>query len=267
MKPLATWLLLLFAAVPQAPAAERVAEVVGVRPSGDAVPENLLRISIVFDRPTGDAVLPRLRLVKADGAEIDRPFLDEELWSSDSKTLTVLFNPGRVKSGVGPNEQYGRALAAGENVRLVLDGRLIKSWRVGPPTNRGLDLALWKIVPPVAGSDSVLVVDFGRPIDALDTSFLMVATADGKPVPGKAELTHAETVWTFSPGRPWPSGHYLLFARGDLEDPCGNTPLAAFEMNGDGDLANHGPFVLPFSVVRAIQAYTGDRNVPFDRHR
>jgi hypothetical protein len=49
-------------------------EVTTVRPSADTVPENLLRLSIVFDRPTGDAVLSRLRLYEGNGAEIEDPF-------------------------------------------------------------------------------------------------------------------------------------------------------------------------------------------------
>src|SRR5262245_30788542 len=81
-------------------AAAGTPRVVAVSPSGRAVPENLLRISIRFDAAPEGQVLRRLSLATRDGRPLHEPFLDQELWSPDGRVLTVLLHPGRVQSGL-----------------------------------------------------------------------------------------------------------------------------------------------------------------------
>ncbi|MGY2492669.1 hypothetical protein ACW4E8_39465, partial [Cupriavidus sp. CP313] len=76
-------LALWTAAAAQAVAAPSVP--VAVQPSGPEVPANLLRISLVFAQPVGEHVLPRLELRQANGNVIDKPFLEQELWSPSGK--------------------------------------------------------------------------------------------------------------------------------------------------------------------------------------
>src|SRR5262245_28891678 len=72
--------------------------VVLVQPSGPEVPANLLRFSIRFAAQVEGPLLPRLSLLRADGRQVQEPFLDQELWSPSGKILTVLLHPGRVKT-------------------------------------------------------------------------------------------------------------------------------------------------------------------------
>ncbi|MGR5147958.1 hypothetical protein ACQKP8_15595 [Photobacterium alginatilyticum] len=50
-------------------------------------------------------------------------FLDNKfaLWSTDSSRLTLLFDPGRVKTGLVAHNAMGRALIPGEDYQLVID--------------------------------------------------------------------------------------------------------------------------------------------------
>jgi hypothetical protein len=58
-----------------------------------------------------------------DRVEVKLPFLeiDEELWDKQQQRLTVLFDPGRIKSGVTPNQEVGMALKTGHKYTLVVD--------------------------------------------------------------------------------------------------------------------------------------------------
>src|SRR5499425_3830758 len=71
-----------------------------VQPSGPEVPANLLRISISFAAQVEGPLLPRLSLLRADGGQVEAPFLEQELWSPSGRILTVLLHPGRVKTGL-----------------------------------------------------------------------------------------------------------------------------------------------------------------------
>ena len=87
-----------------------------VYPSGDAVPENLLRMYIEFSGPMGrPSGIPHLKLLGSTAGEIEGAFLplDYEFWDSDHTRFTAFLDPGRVKSGILPNKQMGRALDAG----------------------------------------------------------------------------------------------------------------------------------------------------------
>lgn len=60
-----------------------------------------------------------MRILDEQGREIEDPFLplDTELWSHDATRFTVLFDPGRVKRGILPNVEMGRALYPGRRAR------------------------------------------------------------------------------------------------------------------------------------------------------
>jgi len=225
--------------------------VVAVRPSGDFVPENLLRISLVFERATGERVIPHLDLRRSDGTRIDGPFLDQELWSSDGKILTVLLHPGRVKTGLIAHDELGRALTVGDTVDLFAYGRAVKRWRVGTPESRQIAPGSWTVVPPRAGARTTLMVDLKRPLDAMDESVPVVAAADGRIVTGRSALLRGETFWTFTPDRPWRDGRYRVLVPSTLEDPSGNTVSASFEhRTATEDAFGAKPLSVPFVVKR-----------------
>lgn len=223
--------------------------VVLVQPSGTQVPANLLRISIRFATQIEGPVLHRISLLRADGREIQKPFLEQELWSPDGTVLTLMMHPGRVKSGLNARAHMGPILAMGDNVSLALDGLPIKRWSVGPADEAGPATSAWKVSAVRAGSLQRLVVTLDGPIDGRDAGYLVIADGRGRRVAGRARLTIGESAWTFIPNAPWRAGTYKLVVRGTLEDPAGNRLGGRFETSIYSRPDPVADAVVPFAVV------------------
>lgn len=138
--------------------------VVLVQPSGPEVPGNLLRISIRFAAQVEGPLLPRLSLLRADGRQVQAPFLEQELWSPSGKILTVMMHPGRVKTGLKAQDEIGPILSVGDDVALALDGVPIKRWRVGPADEIGPMASEWKVSAVRVESKQPLVVALDGPM-------------------------------------------------------------------------------------------------------
>lgn len=221
--------------------------VAAVFPSANVLPENTLRFYVHFSgQMTHGDIYRHVKLIRDDGAEVTRPFLelDEELWSSDGLRVTMLFHPGRVKRELVPREQDGPILEEGRTFTLVFsrgwkdaDGRPLaeefrKTFRVGPPEDTGIDLKTWSLMAPRSGSMEPLIVRLAKPADhALLASALSVVDANGKPVPGEITVGGGERVVTFAPVAPWPAGLHRLVVDRRLEDACGNRVDEPFEVD------------------------------------
>src|SRR5215471_16337238 len=160
--------------------------VVLVQPSGPKVPANLLRISISFASQVEGPLLPRLSLLRADGSQVEAPFLEQELWSPSGRILTVLMHPGRVKTGLKAHDEKGPILAVGDDVALALDGVAIKRWKVGPADEMGPVVAAWRISPVRVESKQALAVDLDGPIDGRDADYLAIVDVRDRRVAGRA---------------------------------------------------------------------------------
>jgi hypothetical protein len=237
-----------------------------VYPTADAVPENLLRMYIEFSEPMGrPSGIEHMKLLDESGREIPGAFLplDYEFWSPDHTRFTAFFDPGRVKGGILPNQQMGRALRAGRSVTLVIGhewrdqyGRPLKEdfrrvLRVGPAEDQPLDTATWRIQPPAAGGRDGLIVSFPKPLDhALLMRALGVRRYD-RAVEGDVIIDQAETRWTFTPKQPWRAGTYQLLALDTLEDVAGNQIGRAFEVD-NFDTVDKSPnpksILIPFTI-------------------
>jgi hypothetical protein len=223
----------LAAAWSSSSAGQRTPRVTLVQPSGSSVPANLLRISIEFESPVEGPVLARLALLRANGQSIQQPFLDQELWSPNARTLTVLLHPGRIKTGLLAREELGPIFVTGDEVAVALDGRPLKHWRVGAPDQEGPSASAWKISSPTAGSKTPVVVALDGAIESRDVDYLAIADARGRRVPGHVRLLDGEKIWTFVPRTAWRAGAYKLAIRGTLEDPAGNRLGSRFETSID----------------------------------
>jgi hypothetical protein len=225
-----------------------------VSPSGETVPENLLRIELQLDRPL-DAPLEmrRVVLLHSDGMPIPDALLDLPLPSRDGKEISILLHPGRIKTGVSPNTVLGLALNRGEVVTLVIDDPqfatpLRKSWQIVPAVREAVDPASWTIVLPTVNSRDGLSVDFPEALDSSAQDLIAVATPEGNRLAGHAELSKGETRWTLVPDEPWKPGRYELRAHPDLEDPAGNRVCSAFEQVGQGLIECNADVRLAFEL-------------------
>ena len=99
-------------------AAKMAAKVAGIDPASTSLPENLLRIHIRFTEPMREGLfMDYVEVIDVDsGKPIPWVFFDSfyELWNQDRTQLTVLVDPGRVKTGLAANSELGRAFIAGK---------------------------------------------------------------------------------------------------------------------------------------------------------
>jgi hypothetical protein len=233
-------------------AEQPASRVVLVQPSGPEVPANLLRLSIRFAAQVEGPLLPRLTLLRADGSQVQEPFLEQELWSPSGRILTVMMHPGRVKTGLKAHDEKGPILSAGDDVALALDGIPIKRWRVGPADETGPMASAWKLSAVRVESQQPLVVALDGAIDGRDADYLAIADDRGRRVAGRAQLTNGESTWTFTPSAPWRPGAYKLVVRGTLEDPAGNRLGSHFETSIDSPPGPPVDAVVPFAAGDAL---------------
>jgi len=100
------------------------------------------------------------------------------------------------------------------------------------PDERVIDLRLWRIVAPAAGTREPLTVIFPKSLDhGLLTRALGVETSGAKQVLGSVEVARNETEWRFTPDAPWGRGTFKLLVLSFLEDAAGNQIDKPFEVD------------------------------------
>lgn len=215
-------------------------------PSAAELPENLLRIYLEFSAPMSrEHGREFLRLEDERGQEVQDAFLalDVDFWSPDGRRYTVFLDPGRVKRGILPNDQVGRALKAGHRFTLVVD----PTWRdehgqplaqgfghafsVGPADMRPIVLADWTIASPAANTRQPLVVQFPRPLDHGLLHRALGVEQHGRVIDGEISVGANETTWQFVPASPWRAGAHALVVLSILEDPMGNRIGRPFDID------------------------------------
>ena len=229
-------------------------QVVGVFPSGELLPENLLRFYIQFAGPMsrGDAYR-YIELIGPDGEPVEASFLrlEEELWDANGTRLTLLFDPGRLKSGLVPRNELGLPLGAGDGGALAggafelrIDGAwpdaqgrpLVASYvhrfLTTPADRSGTHPDRWQLELPRAGTKHPLRVQFDEPLDyGMLWHAIRVVRADqaSRDVVGEVEVKPGETGWSFTPDTAWTAGAYFLAVEKRLEDRAGNRVDRPFE--------------------------------------
>ena len=218
-----------------------------VYPSGDVLPENLLRFYVQFTGPVakGD-VYRHIKLLDHRGKPLGLPFIEiaEELWNPAGTRLTLLLDPGRIKNELRPRLEDGPVLHAGRKYTLTVDAKwpdsfgrplldaFSKKFRTGPVDSVQPAPKKWTLSTPRRGSKEPLEVRFPGPLDhALLHRMLDVHGPDGEPVDGEIEVLDHETLWRFRPGVAWRSGQHDLIVDTDLEDQVGNSIRAPFEVD------------------------------------
>ncbi|MEM8541059.1 MAG: Ig-like domain-containing protein [Pseudomonadota bacterium] len=219
----------------------------GFEPSQSTIPANTLRLYLKFSEPMArGSLLESISLLGPDGAEISNPFLnlETELWDPTQTRATLLFDPGRIKQGIGPNIEVGAPLKPGENYRVVvrdkmrsaagvrLDGDQSISFRVGDPERRAINPEAWTIIAPPAETYAPLSVSFDRIMDTGAIQRLLTLSGpSGQRIIGNIDTDGGG--WTLSPNEPWQRGDYQLIIAPDLEDVSGNTIGSMFDAEPD----------------------------------
>jgi hypothetical protein len=239
--------------LPAGPARTTSTVVSAIHPSADVWPENVLRFYLHFSAPMSrSSSVGFVRLVDDRGVVVTDALLemDVDLWNDDRTRCTVFFDPGRVKRGIRPNRELGRALKAGRRYAIVVDAAWKDQWgqplkaayrhefTAGPPIERGISTADWRIMTPVAGTQDAVAIAFAWPLDhGLLQRTLGIQASDGRPVAGEVRVDALARHWRFVPASAWRAGRYQIVIDQALEDPAGNQIGRAFEIDDRDPLA------------------------------
>ena len=214
------------------------ARVTDIYPSGNILPENILRLYVHFSIPMSPHVaFDYIKLRNAEGIADEAAFMrfKQELWNEDRTRLTVLIDPGRIKRDVATNLELGPALLAGQQYTLAVDAgwpsadgssflpAFSKSFSVGDALRARPSVKFWQATPPCLGTREPLHITFDRPFDRyLLRKDIHVAAADGQLVDGMIHVGEGENSWHFTPNEPWEHEELHVIANTELEDVAGN---------------------------------------------
>ena len=156
----------------------------------------------------------------------------------------MFLDPGRIKRGLLSQQELGIALHEGKRYTLVIDkgwkdaesrplaADFRKTFTVGPPDRKAIDLKTWTIRKPIAGTRNVLSVVFPEPMDhAILQRELDVVTSTGTVVGGAVAVGPDEKTWIFTPDSAWNRGSYTIRVGTALADLAGNMIDRPFEID------------------------------------
>lgn len=252
--------------VPIPRATATVPSVVAFAPSQSVIPANTLRIYVHFSEPMARGhLLKSIALFREDGSQVPSPFLnlETELWDSTHTRATLLFDPGRIKLGVGPNNDVGARLEPGEAYRLIIQDGMKSaagialndntqlSFRAGPSERRAISPDAWDMTIPAAGSTTAFSVSFDRIMDSgVVRRKLTMQDPLGRGVQGEIHTDGGG--WSLSPAQPWLEGVYALVVAPELEDVSGNTLGAPFDATLGTIGAHDTAEVIPLQIQTPI---------------
>jgi hypothetical protein len=219
----------------------RPPQVVASFPSCDSIPENLLKIYLMFDQPMmeGRAYNFIHLFDQTTGDTIKGAFLDlqPELWSEDQTVLTLWLDPGRIKQDLIPNQKLGAVLNKNSHYEL----RVSPGWKSksGLPMSDAYerhfvtkdrdtvkpDMMTWQM-----DTDQVFKVETGESLDwSLLNSVISAWREDDKEIAGTVVTDPCEKGFRFVPLEPWPKGKNRIVIESRLEDLAGNNLNRLFE--------------------------------------
>lgn len=249
------------------------AEVTSIYPSGDSLPENVLRFYIHFSTPMKPHVaFNYIKLVDAFGNIDDAAFMKfkQELWSEDRKRLTVLMDPGRIKRMVSTNLRLGPALHEGKRYQLVVDSgwptangneRLAgfsKSFYVSKALRELPNVEHWRISIPAIHTKGMLKIELDSPFDhqLLHTN-IKVFSVDGEKILGKVVVGKHETEWAFHPNQAWLDKQVFLVIDSELEDVAGNNFRDLLDHSIEVETKKLSHISIPLKLTAVASTYLG----------
>ncbi|MEM9297518.1 MAG: hypothetical protein AAGA64_03945 [Bacteroidota bacterium] len=212
-------------------------------PTADTLPSNVLRCYVYFSNAMGlDDPYDHIKVTDSKGEPLTEPFVEipEGLWDESRTRLTLLFHPGRIKRGVGPNMSKGEIFKEKETYTIELsqgwvDGqgrplkqRFSKTFFIDKAERNSINIEEWAVNIPYAQTKEALALKTGRMLDqALIRRMVKVYSKEGI-VPGNWSL--GTFFHSFIPEYPWGAGDYILKVDPRLEDVSGNTLLSNFDV-------------------------------------
>ncbi len=219
-------------------------QLIAIYPSSDSLPQNLLKIYLLFSKPIPESSVRSVDKVKIlfNDSSLNAPFLDlkPELWNADRTMLTLWLDPGRIKTGLIPNKKLGLPLKSGKHELIISDewadmfGLTLtdgfrKIFISGEIDRCKPRISNWTLRVPSARSREPLEIHFDEPIDfatALEGIEIFDQTV---PVTGLFMLSDHESTGLFRPDENWNAGKYRIKIASRIEDLSGNNLNRLFE--------------------------------------
>jgi len=246
--------------VPKRPASTP-ASVEKLFPSSSVLPANHLKFYIYFSKPMreGRAIFDRIHLFNEDGTKVPDPWRRTELWTEDTRRLTLWIHPGRIKTGVNLREELGPVLQQHRRYTLVISPNMqdADGQRLGRRFAKGFETTIadrkcpqphqWRLHLPLIATRQQLEVKFEESLDhALSQRFLEVRDSKRQLVAGQINVGELEACWSFVPNAPWANEEYRLVVNPLLEDLAGNTPNRIFDTDLTATAQSPSVLILPF---------------------
>lgn len=243
-----------------------------VYPTTDLIPRNVLKFYVQFSGSMMEGnMLDHVHIVDSDGLRMEHVFLEipQELWDTESKRLTILFDPARIKRGMDALDEYGAPFKVGQSYSLIID----KDWKDGgdrvltEPYQKNftiveddrvkLDSEKWEITAPSANSNQKLEINFFETMDyGLLNRVIHIKDKNGILINGDIALEEDQTKWVFTPEEHWNEEEYTIYVESILEDMAGNNLLMLFDVDLKNDSHDEEkeqiePFVkIPFIPIK-----------------
>lgn len=242
---------------------KKAPEVVDIYPSVNILPENTLKIYLYFSQPMGFSnPYDHIVLLDAKGTEVQNAFVElpEGLWNENRTRLTILFHPGRVKQGVGPNLKEGAIFREDELFELViseawkdgngnsLDQDFTKKFFVTKAQRNKLKAKNWKF--DISCEKECLVSLSADGIIDIEMIDQMVSLFNANEEEQVDFEIYPETDGTFLlRSDDFKIGNsYDLKINPRLEDICGNTFLNAFDYEEGTRIKEGKPIIIPVEI-------------------
>ena len=220
-------------------------EIVSIYPTTDTLPENALKLYLVFSNPMQEGQsLNNITVIRNDNDTLHSTFLDldHELWNKERTTLTLWFDPGRIKRDLQPNKSLGLPLQKNNSYKIIIskewrDARGValksnfhKNFVVGKRDIASPDPDNWTVSKTKVSSKEPLLVFLHEPLDYLLLKNAVRITDDeGNILSGSVEPMEKETVLRFTPAEAWKQGTYTIEIESRLEDLAGNNLNRLFD--------------------------------------
>lgn len=221
-------------------------ELLAIYPTSDSVPENLLKMYLVFSKPM-QKIGNSLDYITVYDNTINKEVsvfleLQTELWNKDHTVLTLWLDPGRVKTDLIPNKKLGLPLINTHKYTILIDstwkdanGEFItkpnsKTLIVGARDNGKPDPKKWFITIPNKGTKDGLVINFKESMDYfLAMECFNIMDAENNKISGRFSLVNNERELHFYPSQGWKKGRYSILIEPRLEDLSGNNLNHVFD--------------------------------------
>ena len=219
-------------------------KVLEIYPTTGSIPVNILRFYIQFSSPMQEIdILRHIKLTNEKGENITGVFFENqyELWNKDRTKITLIIDPGRVKSGLFANNEMGRAFDEGKKYTLEVDSLLLdfkdqklsesftKKFVAVKEDNIPPDPKLWKLSLPKTNTKNNISIAFNDKIDHISAQTLIRIFKDKKPINGKILLAIDEEKISFVPNNKWKKGKYQILINPQLEDISANSVNQIFD--------------------------------------